>query len=34
MGPHASGLFVKGPDADRRNQAGAIPRAGLVLSRG
>lgn len=23
-----------GPDADRRNQAGAVPRAGLVLSHG
>ena len=33
-GTTSSGLFVKGPDADRRNQAGAVPRAGLVLSHG
>ena len=33
-GTTSSGLFVKGPDADCWSQAGAVPRAGLVLSRG
>ena len=33
-GTTSSGLFVKGPYADCWSHAGAVPRAGLVLSRG